>query len=190
MKVVCGLGNPGPEYEDTRHNIGWWVVEEAQATWRFPGFRRRGSAFHSEGVVGTHTVVLVEPLTYMNRSGAVLVPFAQREGFDISRDLLIVVDDVALEPGRMRLRAGGTAGGHNGLKSVETSLGTREYARLRIGVGAAPEGADLADWVLSPYEPDEQQLITERLPDFVDAVRLWIEEGVDVAANRYNGRTE
>lgn len=186
MKVICGLGNPGPEYEATRHNVGWWVVEEAQATWRFPPFKRRGAAFHSEGRLGGHDIVIVEPLTYMNRSGAVLTQFAQREDFDVARDLLVIVDDVALEPGRMRVRADGSAGGHNGLKSIEASLGTRNYARIRIGVGAAPADLDLADWVLGPFGTDEERLITDRLPDFVDAVGVWVEEGVDAAANRFN----
>jgi peptidyl-tRNA hydrolase, PTH1 family len=187
VKVICGLGNPGPEYEDTRHNIGWWVVEEAQATWRFPQFKRRGAAFHSDGRLGEHDIVLVEPLTYMNRSGSVLPPFLQREDFVLTRDLLVIVDDVALELGRMRFRADGTAGGHNGLKSVEATLGTRAYARMRIGVGAPPDGVDMADWVLGPYEQEDARIMTDRLPAFVDAVAVWIEEGIEAAANRFNG---
>jgi peptidyl-tRNA hydrolase, PTH1 family len=186
MKVVCGLGNPGPEYEETRHNVGWWVVEEALATWRFPEFRRAGSAWVSQGRVGDEDVVLLEPLTFMNRSGSVLVPLLTAEGFDAARDLLVVVDDTALDVGRVRLRGGGSAGGHNGLKSVEASLGTREYARLRIGVGAPPPGADLAAWVLSPFEEADEQIIVELLPDLVDAVRVWIEAGVEAAGNRCN----
>jgi peptidyl-tRNA hydrolase, PTH1 family len=187
VKVICGLGNPGPKYEETRHNIGWWVVEEAQATWRFPAFKRRGAAFHSEGRLGGHDIVLVEPLTYMNRSGSALVSFAQREEFVIARDLLVIVDDVALETGRIRFRANGTAGGHNGLKSVEATLGTRDYARMRIGVGAPPDGLDMADWVLGPFADDETRVMTDALPAFVDAVTVWVEEGIEAAARRFNG---
>jgi peptidyl-tRNA hydrolase, PTH1 family len=186
MKVVCGLGNPGPEYEETRHNVGWWVVEEVQATWRFPEFRRVSRAWVSEGRIGPHDVVLVEPLTYMNRSGSVLAALAQSGSFDVSRDLLVIVDDTALDVGRVRIRASGSAGGHNGLKSIEASLGTRDYARLRVGVGTAPPDADLAGWVLSPFEPSDEATVVALLPDLVDAVRLWIEEGVDAAANRFN----
>ncbi|HEX6134735.1 MAG TPA: aminoacyl-tRNA hydrolase [Longimicrobiales bacterium] len=186
MKVVCGLGNPGAEYESTRHNVGWWVVEEAQATWRFPEFRRVGKAWHSAGRIAGQDVLLLEPLTFMNRSGAALAGLAAADDFDVTRDLLVVVDDTALDLGRVRIRAGGSAGGHNGLKSVEATLRTRDYARLRIGVGAPPPGWDLAEWVLSPFSEDEERGITELLPALVDAVRTWIEEGVDAAANRYN----
>jgi peptidyl-tRNA hydrolase, PTH1 family len=186
MKVICGLGNPGPEYEETRHNVGWWVVEEAQATWRLPEFRRSGPAWLTEGQVGEHRVVLVEPVTYMNRSGAALAPLVSAEGFDVARDLLVVVDDVSLDPGRVRFRAQGSAGGHNGLKSVEASLRTREYARLRIGVGAAPPGMDLAEWVLSPFGDEDRDAVVALLPDVVDALRLWLDEGVDAAGNRHN----
>ena len=186
MKLIVGLGNPGSEYENTRHNVGWWVLEEAQATFRFPEFRRRGAAWLSEGRLGAHDIVLLEPATYMNRSGAALAPFVAQPEFDVSRDLLVVVDDTALDVGRVRFRAEGSAGGHNGLKSVEASLRTRSYARLRVGVGAAPPGEDLADWVLSDFDAADEAAIVALLPDAVDAVRTWIEQGVDAAANRYN----
>jgi peptidyl-tRNA hydrolase, PTH1 family len=186
MKVVCGLGNPGPEYEETRHNVGWWVVEEAHATWRFPEFSRAGMAWVSTARLGAHEVVLLEPLTFMNRSGAVLASLAQAEDFDVTRDLLVVVDDTALDTGRIRIRASGSAGGHNGLKSVEASLGTRAYARLRVGIGAPPPGAELAEWVLSPFDDADRARIEELLPLLVDGVRLWIEEGVDAAARHCN----
>jgi peptidyl-tRNA hydrolase, PTH1 family len=186
MRVVCGLGNPGAEYEATRHNVGWWVVEEAQATWRFPEFSRSGNAWQSAGHVGVESVLLVEPVTYMNRSGAALARFAALDDFDSARDLLVIVDDTALDVGRVRIRASGSAGGHNGLKSIEATLRTREYARMRVGVGSPPPGWDLAEWVLSPFSDDEERGIVERLPDMVDAVRTWIEEGVEAAANRYN----
>jgi peptidyl-tRNA hydrolase, PTH1 family len=186
MKMVCGLGNPGPQYEATRHNVGWWVVEEVQATWRFTEFRRVGSAWLSQGRIGRHDVVLVEPLTFMNRSGSALAPLLAAAGLDAGRDLLVVVDDTALPVGRVRLRAGGSAGGHNGLKSVEAALGTQEYARLRVGVDAPPPGADLAEWVLSPFDQAEEARIVELLPDLVDAVAVWVEDGVEAAASRCN----
>jgi peptidyl-tRNA hydrolase, PTH1 family len=186
VKVVCGLGNPGPQYEETRHNVGWWVVEEAQATWRFPEFRRDGQAWVSHGRLGDHAVVLMEPLTFMNRSGSVLAPLLATEGFDVSRDVLVVVDDTALDVGRVRVRPNGSAGGHNGLKSVEAALHTRNYARLRIGVGAAPPGADMADWVLSPFDHVDRQRVIEQLPELVDVVHIWIEAGVEAAARRFN----
>lgn len=186
MKVICGLGNPGAEYAHTRHNVGWWVVEQAQLDWALPAFRRAGPARSTRGSVGEEDVLLIEPLTYMNRSGSVLAPLRELEGFAIEHDLLVVVDDAALEVGRLRLRARGSAGGHNGLKSVEAALDTGDYARLRIGVGSAPPELDLADWVLSAFPADEEQQVRELIPDAVAACRLWIAQGVDAAANRYN----
>lgn len=186
MKVVCGLGNPGAEYASTRHNAGWWVVEQARLEWRFPSFRRHGRARSSEGMLGREPVLLIEPLTYMNRSGVALVPLARVPDFDIRRDLLVIVDDAALDVGRIRLRAGGSSGGHNGLASVEASLRCRDYARLRIGVGRTPPGLDLADWVLSPFEPEDEAEIRALLPEFVAAAELWVNDGIEAAANRFN----
>lgn len=187
MKVICGLGNPGPEYEWTRHNVGWWVVESAQRAWSLPPFRRSGRVRASAGAVSGHEVHLVEPLLYMNRSGLVLAPLLQHPDFEIARDLLVVVDDAAMEAGRVRFRARGSSGGHNGLKSVEAVLGTQEYARLRIGVGTPPSGVELADWVLSGFdsaeEEEEVRALAAALPD---ALRVWVEEGVAAASNRFN----
>jgi PTH1 family peptidyl-tRNA hydrolase len=122
----------------------------------------------------------------MNRSGAVLGALRGDPSFDIAHDLLVVVDDTALDVGRLRIRAGGSAGGHNGLKSVEAALGTQEYARLRIGVGAPPPGMDQADWVLESFGKADEEEVRARLGDVVDAIELWLAEGVEAAANRFN----
>jgi PTH1 family peptidyl-tRNA hydrolase len=181
VKVICGLGNPGAEYEDTRHNAGWWAIDRLASEWRFPALKRDGNARTCSGRVGAESVQLIKPLTYVNRSGGVLGRFRGRDNFDLSRDLLVIVDEVALEPGRLRLRPRGSAGGHNGLKSIQTVLGTQEYARLRIGVGACPPGADLADWVLSPLPPEDRKTIIDVLPDVVEMTRVWLEEGAESA---------
>jgi len=132
-------------------------------------------------------VELIKPLTYMNRSGAVLSPRRADPGFDPSRDLLVLVDEVALPVGRFRLRAKGSPGGHNGLRSVEGALRSPEYARLRIGVGPLPpEYDDMADYVLDPFEPDEAEAIEALLDPMADAVECWLTEGIDVAMNRHN----
>ena len=162
------------------------MLEHAQQAWQFPAFRRVGRARLSEGGVGEHGVLLIQPMTYMNRSGSVLVPLLELPEFDVARDLLVVVDDAALDVGRVRFRVSGSAGGHNGLKSIEESLRTRDYARLRIGVGQAPPDVDLADWVLADFEPDDEQRVRESLPDLAAAVRLWIDAGTDAAANQFN----
>lgn len=186
MKVICGLGNPGPEYDDTRHNVGWWLVDRLAVEWGLGPFRRDGRAAVASGRVEGQPVRLLKPLTFMNRSGAALAPLLAWPDFEPARDLLVVVDDVALDVARVRFRQSGSAGGHNGLKSVEAVLRTREYPRLRIGVGGAPGGQDLADWVLSPFPPEDEDRILALLPDLVEAVGVWLEEGTQAAMDRFN----
>jgi PTH1 family peptidyl-tRNA hydrolase len=186
VKAICGLGNPGPEYDATRHNVGWWLVDRLSSDWDLGSFERSGPALTSRGVVGEEVVLLLKPLTFMNRSGAALAPLRAVEGLQIPRDLLVVVDDMALEVGRARFRPGGSAGGHNGLKSVESALGTREYPRLRIGVGAPPPGQDAADWVLSGFEPGDEDVVVGLLPELSEGVRVWMAEGIEAAMSRYN----
>ena len=186
MKAIVCLGNPGPEYSTTRHNVGWWLADELAERWGLGRFRREGNAGVAAGEAGGTQVRVVKPLTYMNRSGQALAPFLRAGAFDVSRDLLVVVDDVALEPGRSRLRASGSAGGHNGLKSIEATLGTQEYARLRIGVGARPPGVDLADWVLATAPREERALVIDLLPSLVECASVWVHEGVEMAMNRCN----
>lgn len=186
MKVICGLGNPGPEYEDTRHNVGWWVADRLSYDWDLGPFRREGRALVAGGRVGEHHVRLLKPLTFMNRSGSALGALRGLDEFDPTSDLLVVVDEVALDVGRVRFRPGGSAGGHNGLRSVQAALGTTEYDRLRIGVGPLPAGRDLADFVLEDFEPDEEEVVAGLLPAITGAVRDWLEEGIEVAMNRHN----
>jgi peptidyl-tRNA hydrolase, PTH1 family len=186
MKVIACLGNPGSEYASTRHNVGWWLADRIAETWNLGRFKRSGPVAVAEGrIEGVRTRVL-KPLSYMNRSGSALVAHLRSAEIDITTDLLVVVDDVALEPGRARLRASGSAGGHNGLKSVEASLRTQEYPRLRIGVGAKPAGADLADWVLSPLPREDRQTILSILPSLVDCVAAWVARGTEAAMNDCN----
>jgi PTH1 family peptidyl-tRNA hydrolase len=186
VKVVAGLGNPGSEYDATRHNVGWWVLDRLAYDWGFGPFGKERRALAVGGRVGDHRVRLVKPTTYMNRSGAAVGPLRQEPEFDLSSDLLVVVDDASMDVGRVRFRPGGSAGGHNGLKSVEGALGTRDYPRLRIGVGRCPSGVDLADWVLSPMPPEDEDRIVGLLPDLTGAVEVWLEEGTEAAMNRFN----
>jgi len=186
LKLVVGLGNPGPAYDDTRHNVGWWMVDRLAHDWKCGPFRQEGSALLTSGEVDGCRVVLIKPLTFMNRSGAVLAPFAGIPGLDLGEDLLVVVDDASREVGQVRFRPGGSSGGHNGLKSIEQVLQSQAWARLRIGVGRTPEGMGMADWVLSPMEPDDEDVVLDLLPTLVDGVRTWVHEGVQVAMDRYN----
>lgn len=189
MKIVIGLGNPGPEYARTRHNVGWWVVDHLAGVWRFDGWRKDGHARVAAGMVDGLRVRLVKPQTYMNLSGAALRDYLRRPNFHPSGDLLVVVDDVALPVGSFRVRAGGSAGGHNGLKSVESAVGSQDYARLRIGVGppdAARRAGELADYVLSDFGKRDARTVEGLLPTIAELVESWLAEGVTIAMSRFN----
>ncbi len=189
MKVLLGLGNPGREYERTRHNVGWWVLDHLADVWHFEGWRKDGDALTSTGVVGTIKVRLVKPLTFMNLSGAVLRPYLRRPFWSAQTDLLVIVDDVALPVGRVRLRPSGSAGGHNGLKSVQSALGTLDYPRLRVGIRPTDEQreiGDLADFVLATFGKLEREQIHELMPSIRDAIEIWMRDGIEAAMNEHN----
>ena len=189
MKIVVGLGNPGPEYERTRHNVGWWVVDHLADVWRFEGWKRDGDSRVATGTFGGQRLRLVKPQTYMNLSGAALRPYVRREGFSYMKDLLVIVDEVALPIGSFRVRAGGSAGGHNGLKSIEGAVGSQEYARLRIGVGPQDPSrrrGDLADYVLGDFGKGEEKEVRGLFPTLTELVEVWLAEGAHKAMNRFN----
>lgn len=182
-----GLGNPGPEYAGTRHNAGFRLLDGLAARWNASPFRRAERAREAQAEWNGRTVRLLKPQTYMNRSGAALSPLLADPAFDPSRDLLILVDDVAIAMGRFRLRGAGSSGGHNGLKSIEAALRRQDYARLRIGIGPAPEGlADLADFVLAEFDRDEARTLDALQDEMLDAVACWAEEGIECAMTRFN----
>jgi PTH1 family peptidyl-tRNA hydrolase len=188
LKVLLGLGNPGREYEATRHNVGWWVLDHLADVWRFDPWRPTGDALVAAGLVGTTKVRLVKPQTYYNRSGDALRPYLRQPFWAPATELLVVCDDVALPVGRYRLRPQGSAGGSNGLKSIERTLGTQNYARLRIGTKPADDRVigDLADFVLSPFDPIERQDVLDLMPKLVDASETWLREGILAAMNKHN----
>ena len=190
VKVILGLGNPGKEYERTRHNVGWWVVDHLADVWRFDGWRKDGDARVANGTVGGARVRLVKPQTYMNLSGAALRPYLRRPFWSATKDLLVVVDEVALPLGRYRFRAKGSAGGHNGLKSVEGALGTQEYSRLRIGIRPADERrvGDLSNFVTDDFGKGEADVIRSLLPTLTTGIELWLREGIIPVMNTFTGR--
>jgi PTH1 family peptidyl-tRNA hydrolase len=155
--------------------------------WRLGSLRREGRARTVEGGWNGHAVRVMLPTTYMNRSGAALAPLLEQPGFDPASDLLVLVDEAALPLGRFRLRGAGSAGGHNGLKSIEGVLRRQDYARLRIGVGPKPpEIDDLADFVLGGFERAEREVLDGLLPLMSEAVECWLDEGIERAMTRYN----
>jgi peptidyl-tRNA hydrolase, PTH1 family len=187
LRVIVGLGNPGPEYDGTRHNAGFRLADHLTARWRLGAFRRGDQARQVEGVVGGHDVLLLKPQTYMNRSGAAIAPLRVRSGFDPATNLLVLVDDVALPVGKFRLRGAGSSGGHNGLRSIEGTLLRQDYARLRIGVGPAPVGlVELADFVLGLFTAEERAALDDLLDPMAEAVECWLDEGIERAMNRFN----
>ena len=189
MKIILGLGNPGPEYERTRHNVGWWVVDHLADVWRFEGWKKDGESRVASGAVGGTRVRLVKPLTYMNLSGAVLKPYLRRDAWSYMKDLLVISDEVALPVGTFRVRSGGSAGGHNGLKSIEGALGSQEYARLRVGVGPEDPShrrGDLSDYVLSDFGKREEKLVRENLDVLTQLAETWMVEGSQAAMNKFN----
>ena len=189
MKVILGLGNPGREYEQTRHNVGWWVLDRLADVWRLDGWRRDGEALTLGGTFGGQPVRLVKPQTYMNLSGQVLRPYLRRPAWSAASDLMVVVDEVAIPLGTYRLRARGSAGGHNGLRDVERALGTQVYPRLRVGIRPADERriGDLSNFVLSPFGKDERAVVVDLLPRLQDAIEIWLRDGIVKAMNEHNG---
>lgn len=187
MKLVVGLGNPGPKYRDTRHNVGFWVIDELAARWQVnEGWRERDDALFVRRPGGS---VLVKPLTFMNLSGFAVSKL--RQFFQVEpADLLVIVDEVALPLGRLRARAHGSAGGHNGLKSVIEQLGTTAFPRLRIGVGRGDARRDLADHVLSKFDPDERDTIQAATLRAADAAEMFIADGIERVMNTFNAVTD
>lgn len=182
---IVGLGNPGKAYEKTRHNIGFQVVEELarqSALALRKKFLINGRLAH--GLIEECDVYLFQPGTYMNRSGEAVARVMRKFGIEIE-NLLVIVDDVALPFGQLRLKTHSSSGGHNGLKSIEENLGTNGYARLRIGVGDDRDG-DLASYVLAPFTPDEQKLVPEILGRAAMIAKIWLTEGLTSAMNHAN----
>ena len=193
MKLIVGLGNPGKSYADTRHNVGWWVIDHLAGVWRFEGWRKDQNSLVSDGRVGGQRVRLVKPQTYMNLSGGILKPYLRRETWSAATDLLVIVDDVALPVGRYRLRARGSAGGHNGLKSIEQAVEGQEYSRLRIGVGPPADrqrNTNLSDYVLGKVGKRERADVEALYPDVVALTESWMRDGVEVAMSRFNRQAD
>jgi PTH1 family peptidyl-tRNA hydrolase len=190
LRVILGVGNPGRDYEATRHNVGGWGLDHLGDVWHVDGWKRDGQAMVSNATVAGNRVRLIKPHTYMNLSGNVLKNYLRRPFWAAPKDLLVVVDDVALPVGRFRIRARGSAGGHNGLRSIESALGNQEYPRLRIGVGPSEERMhiyhNLADFVLAPFARDEREDILELIPQIGASIETWLREGTERAMNAHN----
>jgi PTH1 family peptidyl-tRNA hydrolase len=197
VKLIVGLGNPGSKYDGTRHNVGFAAVDllAARHAVQWQAAPRGAGALvgrwrPSTGLrAGAADVVLAKPLTFMNLSGAAIVALLQFYKIELP-DMLVIVDEAQLETGRLRLRPEGSAGGHNGLKSVIASVGTGAFPRLRIGVGRGDARRDLADHVLARFDADERTVADEAIGRAADAAEAFVADGIAMAMNRYNRKTE
>lgn len=185
MYLIVGLGNPTKEYQATRHNIGWDAITRISDDYRIDLNKKGFKAIYGTGYIEGEKVIIAQPTTYMNLSGESVREFA--DYYQIPEEQIIILyDDISLEPGQLRIRAKGSAGGHNGIKSIIAHLGTQEFPRVKIGVGEKPEGWDLADYVLGRFPKEQEPVMREALKNASDAVRLMITNGMNAAMNQYN----
>jgi len=185
-KLIVGLGNPGLSYKKTRHNAGAQAVEKLAKEHNFC-FRpnRSFKSLIASGRLGVFPVCLALPQTFMNLSGEAVAALVRKKGVSF-QDLLVVCDDVALPPGDLKVKLKGGDGGHKGLASIIERLGTRDFPRLRLGVGRDPGGRELADYVLSVFKTDEEPLLHKALDKALEAMECWVAEGIHCCMNRYN----
>ena len=185
MWIICGLGNPGAQYERTRHNAGFLTIDEMVSRFHLPRARKRFQAEVTEGLVAGEEVLLIKPQTFMNLSGQSLGEAIRFYKVDLAQ-VLVIHDEVDLPFGKVRLKLGGGLAGHNGLKSVVAHLGTQDFGRVRFGVGKSPHGGELVHWVLAPFGSDEREQLPALVSRAVDAVEMSLRDGLTRAMNRFN----
>ena len=186
MYLIVGLGNPGREYEGTRHNIGYDVLGMLAAQEQISILEKKHRAVIGKGVVAGEKCILARPVTYMNLSGESVREMIAYYKLDPSSDLIVISDDISLDVGRIRIRTKGSAGGHNGLKNIIANLGSDVFMRVKMGVGEKPPGWDLADYVLGRFSSPERKMMEEGAERAVDAIRMMIAQGADTAMNHFN----
>ncbi len=189
MYIIAGLGNPSKEYEKTRHNAGFDTIDLLAEKLGIDLTEKKHHAYCGKGMIGTEKVLLLKPQTFMNNSGESL-----RDAADFYKvepeQILVIYDDISLEPGQLRIRMKGSAGGHNGIKSIIAHLKTQDFPRIKIGVGAKPERMDLADYVLSRFSPAEREKMEESFREGAEAVITFLKDGKDAAMNQYNRKKD
>ena len=186
MKVIVGLGNPGKKYENTRHNVGFAAIDYIAEKEGININTGKHKALVGTGYIDGVKVLLVKPQTFMNLSGESIRDAADFYKVD-PEHIIIIYDDISLEVGQLRIRTKGSAGGHNGIKSIIAHLGTQEFPRVKIGVGAKPDRMDLADYVLSRFSQTDRAVMEDAFQEAANAAQMMIQEGADAAMNRYNG---
>lgn len=187
MYLIAGLGNPTKEYEKTRHNVGFDTIDVLADKLGVSITERKHKALCGKAMIGTEKVLLIKPQTFMNLSGESVRDAADFYKIDPAH-IIIIYDDISLEPGQLRIRTKGSAGGHNGIKNIIAQLGSQDFPRVKVGVGAKPDRMDLAAYVLSRFSQTDRTLMEEAFRDGADAVEMMIREGAAAAMNRYNGK--
>lgn len=187
MILIVGLGNPGREYAGTRHNIGFGVIARLADRYNITWNSKEHKAVCAKGIIGGEKVILAQPQTFMNLSGESVRSIADYYKID-PENIIVAYDDIDLEVGQIRVRRKGSAGGHNGIKNIIQHLGTNEFPRVKVGVGAKPEGGDLVRHVLGHFSKEEEQVMSESLDAAVEAVEAIITDGIEAAMNRYNAK--
>ena len=188
MKIIAGLGNPTKEYEGTRHNIGFSVIDKLADKYNISMNEKKHKAICGKGMIEGEKVILLKPQTYMNLSGESVVDAVNFYKVDPEEDVIIIYDDIDLDVGKLRIRAKGSAGGHNGLKNIIAQLGHENFARIKMGVGEKPAGYDLADYVLGHFSKEEEKIMAESRKTAVKAIETILAEDIDKAMNLYNSK--
>lgn len=186
MYLIVGLGNPGRKYEGTRHNMGFDVVDYLIEKYNIPQGGVKFNAMYGKGIIGGQRVILAKPLSFMNLSGGPVGDLVNYFKVDPETEMIVIYDDIDLEPGQLRIRVKGSAGGHNGIKDIIKRLGTDKFLRIKVGVGAKPKDWDLADHVLGHFTQDDRKIVDEAIQKAGDAVDKMLSQGVEAAMNEYN----
>lgn len=186
MFVIVGLGNPTKKYEHTRHNVGFDVITSLADNYNIEMKQIKFKGICGTGMIGSQKVLLLKPQTYMNLSGTSVREAIDFYKLDPTSELVVIYDDVELDPGQLRIRKKGSAGGHNGIKDIIAQLGTQEFMRIRVGVGKKPPQYDLADYVLGHFSKEDQKDMDKAFENAIDATKRMVNDEIDVAMNLYN----
>lgn len=190
MYIIVGLGNPGKKYENTRHNVGFAVIDKLAKDCDIKINESKHQAKLGKGMIGIEKVVLAKPQTYMNLSGLSVRSLMDFYKIDPTSELIVISDDIALPTGQLRIRKSGSAGGHNGLKSIIANVGTDGFMRIRVGVGDKKEGSDLADHVLGHFNKSDKEIIELAAENAAEAIQMILSDGVDNAMNKFNRKVK
>ena len=190
MFVIVGLGNPGKKYENTRHNAGFIAIDALAEKYGISINEKKHKALCGSGYIEGNKVILVKPETYMNLSGESVRSVMDFYKIDPEEDMLVIYDDISLAPGNIRIRKKGSAGGHNGIKSIIAHAGTQNFMRVKVGVGEKPSGWDLADYVLGHFSEEDNIKLKETMPDIIQATTLMVQGDVDKAMNDFNAKKQ